>query len=108
MRAAGEEVGDSLSVLVDSTPPVTSVSSSLNLVPSGGAAVVTTTTGNISFAFSALDAAPVNYTCFVTVTDGLPGSSPAPYFRCGTRRYTGSTWWYMAVRLPPRQSGAHM
>jgi len=72
VRSQGEDVADTRTVTIDSTPPVTQFSSSLDLIRAPA-----TATDNLTFAFSARDATPVLFECMLTVRDG----GAPPYFR---------------------------
>lgn len=62
VRAKGEQVGDSLALTVDTTPPVTTLGAAGGLAP--GAA---TASDNLTLTFNAMDLSSVTFNCYVQV-----------------------------------------
>lgn len=77
MRAQGEEVADSRTITIDSTPPITTVRSTLPLTSS---AFTPTPTDNLTFSFDASDASAVVFQCQLFAAMGAGFSAP-PFFR---------------------------
>lgn len=74
VRPLGQGVADTRQITVDSTPPVTAVSSTLP----PGPAPQTTSQDSVIFTFSATDLTAVNFSCLISLAAGAP---VPPYFR---------------------------
>jgi hypothetical protein len=83
VRAKGEDFASTMSFTVDSTPPQTTLTTSLPAA--ANSATVVSASDNVTFTFSAVDTSTVSFTCRLSPGDGAPqgGDKPA-YLRLGS------------------------
>ncbi|KAG2498668.1 hypothetical protein HYH03_003413 [Edaphochlamys debaryana] len=80
VRVKNEEVAAIRPLTVDATPPVTTLTSSLQ--PAANATSITTSSDNATFYFVASDTSTsVNFTCFIAFSNGPPGQDAPPRIR---------------------------
>lgn len=83
VKAKGEDFASTMSFTVDSTPPQTTLTTSLPAA--ANSATVVSASDNVTFTFSAVDTSPVSFTCRLAPGEGAPqgGDKPA-YLRLGS------------------------